>query len=406
MKNEIINIYCLHIFIFLKLIFLYSGTSIFEFNIQFILSNLLIIILTWLNIYEDTITEETREILKFFSHSAFISICISLVCNFIVFFYDFIFYFGFVNTLIMVNIVSMFLMSGLVQKIKSIISVFISKFDRINGFLTTVTSYCEKHNIVTNTATIIKENGKYFLTNYVWEFIKILFNNFLLINNELSANQQSRIVKNGLTDKYNNSLSYISDKHIKPYAIKSLQNKFMNDNPLQFLSSVKTSGENQYKNNVTNQNITMNFLKNTTLSNNNDLDDLDEDIDLSNVPDVSEIQIAEAELLDKEINNNTKKEPTISPENLATARKAALSKKIAEKKNARNRGDRNKKMQQGVENLQNMPGMDQLMESMMKDENFGKFMKNMQTGKINKKSGLPDVEQMKKFLQSLEKPAQ
>ena len=167
-----------------------------------------------------------------------------------------------------------------------------------------------------------------------------------------------------------------------------------------------TNDLKSYKNNPLYTNMNMNFLSNTNITNQDNLDDLDEEVDLTNVPEIPKSQIDDAEKMEKE-----KESPQIHFEPkvmTAEERKAALRRKLAEKKTARTGGRsapqmktqmQANQMQNQMQNLMNMPGMNEMMETMLKGDNLEKIMKQMPM------NGMPNVdpEQMKFFFQTMNK---
>ena len=96
---------------------------------------------------------------------------------------------------------------------------------------------------------------------------------------------------------------------------------------------------------------------------------MDEEIDLSNVPEPEEqdeninnsdkIQNIPENNIDQQKKDNNKKSTTDEE------RKATLKRKMAEKRAART-GNRSQKTTQNIANIMNMPGMNEMMETMLK----------------------------------------
>lgn len=349
---SILYLYCT---IFLK--YWYLSTDYFD--TQFILSNLLMGILTWINF--DNINNEMRETGKFISHSIFISICLSLIGNFIFFIYSIIFYFGFVNTIILTNIFGMCLLSEFFIKIKNYLINHLLKYKWIFEPFYCLSKYIWIPELINNYSNIF--------TQYVWPncivVLKALFDHFMKINKYLSDNKESKIVKDKISKKYYDTMEYIIFYNIRSsFASPKFQN----------MPTILP-----YKNNLPPIDINMSFLKNTNLDD-DDLDDLDEDINLENFP-VPEKNI----------------EPQPITEKILTSieKKAALGRKIAEKRNARTMGNRNKKMaQEQMGNIMNLPGMNKIFETISTDENMDQILRQV---------GNTDPNQLMNILTSMDK---
>jgi hypothetical protein len=363
-----------------------------------------------MNIIGDKLTNELKDIGKFLGHAMFVSVCFSLVCGFISLIYGIIFYFGFVNTMITINIICMLSMSSLVNLFKQELVRYFSKSNIGNKILELLNYYYNTYIISKKYCDKIAIFSKYIFQNYVWMYTKIIFNKFMKINNELCDNKQSIVVKNKLDVKYSNAKNYFVEQIVQPYFIKSFQDALEND-PFSLMNPLNPSGtdflinsmdKNQYKNNVSNENMNMNtsFLTNNKLNEKDNLDDLDDnEIDLKNVPEVSKKQIEDAEKLEKEITVHENKKPILNVED----KRAALRNKMAEKRTARTGGRNPKAMQQNMANIMNMPGMSQMMETMMKGDNLEKLMKQIPQDKLGKHSGAIDPEQMKQLIKSMNK---
>ena len=412
MIEELQSIIAMYVFILIK--YLLFATSFFD--VQFIIASLLMMLLVWLNYYTGTLSNETEDKCKFLCHSMFVSVCMSLVCNFISLIYGVLFYFGFVNTIITVNIVSMFLMSELKKNISESVTSYLSKSTYGTKFLELINYYYNEYILSTNIYETVVSYVKYFLVNYVWVFIKSLYDKFMKINSSLCDNEQSKTVKNKLDNRYASTKNYIIEDVVQPYCIKSFQDALENqafqlENQTFPPETNRRILKNPYKTIIPNNNISMSFLQKTDMKNDDNVDDdLDEDIDLSNVPVVPEKQITEAEILDKQIKEE-KNKPVQAPVKILTPeeRRAALQRKLAEKRAARTPGmgrrnvKSNQKEMDNIFNSMNMPGMDQMMENILKGNNLEKLMKQIPQDQLNKQMSPAETEQMKKMLLSMSK---
>src|SRR5271156_4874782 len=101
--SNILTMTGLYVFLFIKSWFAA------ETNLQLILTTCLLIILLLLNIplIAHKISLEMQDIMKFIGHIIFISLCISLGSWIVSLVYGSLFYFGFVNTIVGINIIGM-----------------------------------------------------------------------------------------------------------------------------------------------------------------------------------------------------------------------------------------------------------------------------------------------------------
>ena len=226
------------------------------------------------------------------------------------------------------------------------------------------------------------------LQTYVWQLSVVVFNKFLDINSELANNTQSELVKDKMNNKYSDAKNYLIETVVHRYFIKPFEDVFTNNNMLLLEDTAGISCDKQYKRNL----ITDSIMSNNLLDN-EDLDDLDEQLDLSNVPDVPKEQIEEAEKIEQEIHASEK------PISRQAKKLAAKKGKAAERRAAAGRNPG-----KNMPNLMNMPGMNEMMEAMLKEDNLEKIMK--QLPKSNQ-SGIritpAETEKMKQFIRDMNK---
>jgi hypothetical protein len=415
MEQELSNmttIVFVYILIFLKFLF-FSNTY---FDLQFFTSSLLIVLLIWINMRTDKLTNEMQDFGKFLSYVMFISICFSLVCGLFSFVYNILFYFGFVNTIIIINTICMFLMSELVPLFKHNLNEKLTKSNIGNKILSMITYYYNTYIVSKKLGQKILDYINFFVIQYVWTWCKFIFSKFIKINEELSNNSQSKIIKTKLNNKYSDAKNYIIEQIVQPFFIESFQNALKND-PFDIMidpNNMPINKQKSYKNNLHNQNINMNFLLNTQVNNKDildDLDDLDEAPDLSSIPAENQNETTDKiidNVTDNVTNNVTDKIPdkmvSKQPTITAAERKAILKKKIAEKKASRRTGGTSlgqRSKQNQITNLMNMPGMNEMMETMLKGDNLEKIMKQMPKDQMDPQMKNIDPEQMKQMKQMI-----
>jgi len=257
-------------------------------------------------------------------------------------------------------------------------------------------------------------------------------------------------------EKYVDTKNYMIDKAIESYfgtnnAIKIPPIIYQpNDNsdgipivplPESFFSEkdYMISPTSSNKNTNVNQYINMKFLSNTNIDKTNDFDDLDSELDLSDAPQVApETLNTEAQSTtevssknneasnvvsnenDKQISAENDKQVSANPQinfvfnknknkqstTSEPSKRDLLRKKLAEKKSSRSSGAKpinNALLQKNMANLMNMPGMNTIMENMMKGDNFKKLLQQIPPEKMNLDMPAFDPEQMKQFMQTISK---
>lgn len=390
--SNISTVLLLYIFVFFKYIFYASS----YFSLQFIMGTIMIGLLSWINISHNKITEESRQTGKFIGHTMFINVCFSLFNEAISFIYSKIFYYGFVNTIILVYIVFLIAMSKLTSTFKAKIRSRMSKSNLGNTILNLINYYYNSFIVTKKYNEKIVKVCKYYFNNYIWVYSKIVLSKFIKINNELGDNKEFNSVKKKINDQCSNIKQIVIERAVQPYFIKSLQESLTNDPFDETQNKVRHLKGMSYKNSLLDDSIDMSFLNNTNLvENNDDLDDLD-DIDLSNVPDAPTNQDEELdeETIQQPFKNTVKK---VAPEKMSRQeRRAMLRKKIKNKQMERG-GNKN------VKQAMKMPGMQKMMDTMLKGDNLEKIMKEFPMGGQNGLGQNLNADKMKKIIQGLSK---
>lgn len=397
--SNISTILLLYIFIFFKYIFY----SVNYFNIQFIMATIMIVLISWINISHDNISEESHQTGKFIGHIMFINVCFSLFGEIISFIYSKIFYYGFINSIILIYITSLITMSKLTNTFKEKIQSCLLKSNIGSTILNCLNYYYNTYIITKKYNKKIIDLCKYCFSNYIWIYSKIVLGKFIKINNELGNNKEFNIVKKNFNDKCSNIKQIVIEHAVQPYFIKTLQESLIKDPFDESHNKVRHLKAMSYKNSLLDDSIDMSFLNNTNLAeNNDDFDDLD-DIDLSNVPDVSVNQYNEEnnEEINKEKLQTSKNtiNKAIPDKITRQERRAMLRKKIKNKQTERN-GNKN------IKQTMKMPDMQKMMDTMLKGDNLEKIMKEFPMSGQNGIGGLGqklDTNKMKKIIQNLSK---
>lgn len=215
----------LYLFIFFKYLFY----AIKFFDMQFITATLMIVLLSWINMSADKIPDEIKDSGKFMGHIMFISVCFSMFSEIINAIYCIIFRYGFVNTIIILHVFFLVSMSGLINIFKEKIKFYLSKSHLGNMILNGLNYYYNTYIVTKKYNERIMEIIKYYFNNYVWYYTKIIFSKFVKINVELSDNQQFKIVKNKMNNKYESIKQFAVEKMIQPYVMSSIQSALEKD---------------------------------------------------------------------------------------------------------------------------------------------------------------------------------
>lgn len=406
------------------------------FDLQFLIYTGILLFLTWVNYNKNNVTAETIDISKFLAHTLFISLTLSIISSLLSVAYNIMFYFGFVNTIIVSKIILMFSMSGLIKLFGDEIYNYLSSFNLGNKILDGINYYYNTYIVSKNISNQLMQSIKYFLTNYVWVFIKFLYYKFMKIDKELRENSRSANVDKQFTVKCNETKNYFFNEFVKSYISNKVNTSLNKDTfPLARFEDelLKNSVPIHYKNNLHNSNLDMSFLTKTEVNNNlNDLDDLDDELDLSNVPTVTEENLFTHESEEKKTNNSNTDNSNMVNSNMVNAttsnsveknkstpneKKEALRKKVAEMKAARMGGARTmgsqqiqqmqqaqqaQQMQQDLKEMMKMPGMDQMMNIMMQGDNLEKMMKMAGQNNTNlPKLSQTEMKEMKEMLKQI-----
>lgn len=382
---KIISLTC--IFIFFKYM-LFGGNP---YDFQYILSILLFVTNAVINFYGNYLSNDIRDTGKFMEHTLFISVCFSLVCNLISCIYGIFFYYGFINTIIMLNMIIFVTISGFVNIFGQQIVNFLGKSTLGSKVLMLLNYYYNTYILSMNIGQKIYHNGAKAVKKS-WIFTKIFVKKYFHVYQDLSNNTKSKLVISNLSTKIENTKSYFINCMLQPYFIRSFSDTLMND---PFRCNIEKLGDSQknkddisYKNTLCNESINMNFLDKSKIE--EDFDDLDEQPDMSNVMEVSKEQIDEAEKINADVQNVSSSE----------VRRIKYRQKIAEKKMQRTGKSRNQTINP---DLMNMPGMNEMMQTMLQGNNLEKLMKQMPRNNDTLQMPTLTPDQMKNFIKTLTK---
>jgi len=333
----------------------------------------------------DFLKKETKDFTLFLCHTSFVSLCISIISEVFSTTYGTIFYLGFVNSIIMLYIFLVSLSGGLFNNIYNKIKIFMCKYwlgEKIFGLVDYIYA---RHITDIITQNNISSITKIICIDYIWPVLKFLFQMFKGINSLLGNNTKSKKFTKKVSKKYSGGKEYFANKYIN-YTFQNMMDSMPN-------TSIGYNKNTDLKQD-------MSFLSNTVLDEPDDLDDLDDnDEDLLTVPEVSKEQIQQAEVLEKEIQKDTKQINTANT-------KASYKKKMAEKKAARLSGKNSKLNQNPMNNmaeLMNMPAMNEMFSELMKNDNLQKMMSSLPQDQLKK--GVPKInpEQMKQIVKAMNK---
>lgn len=387
-------------------------------DFQLTLSSILLCITTWIN--TSSTDSETKSVAKFFGHITFLSLCFSIICGLISTLFSVLFYFGFANTIIILNIACMVLFSGVTNWMKVTIIKILSEYNIGNKILDLTNHYYDEYFEQKKYHEVITSSLVTLVTEYLCKYSRMLCAQIIRINTKLNDNTQSKIIYEQICDRLNYLKLCIISKILKSLfqGVPDMnmdfdidcqyKNRTQNDiMEMSFLQNAETNSKMQ------NAIMNMNFLQNAN-------DDLDEDDDIFGE---MNNRITNVEIKD-ETKNNSKDGIKNSPEdgvkyssNNGTANNSKddvndsskdtlkntskpaeqnhtkLKNKMKEKKI-----NRTKKNQRTENNLFDKEKMDQVFNMMMKGDNFGKIMKEMQTS--NQTPNI-DQEKIKQLIQSM-----
>lgn len=360
--STIIDLIWLWSFTFLKW---YYYSNFLDF--QFWSATIILILFTFIKNFE--FTEDTKNAIKYISQTIFISLFISLIGNFLSLIYSTLFYYGFINT---------------------IISAFF-----ITSMIPSISSYMSNYPWVKDKSKKFKDNAKiyikYIFFDYLTPTIKFVINKFLAINRELS-NPKSEMIKRKYIDSYTDPFFLLSSGPSLDFSQFKDLSKLSFDIPEEYNYDISDKFNSQNKNNLLNSGIDMNFLQDTTIEC-EDIDDLTDDDEKSlevNIPTQNtaskkkrrkkkkktKTQPVVPEIKEQEVPSvsETNEEPD---ENLSrTERRAALRKKLDEKKKIRMSKPALQKNLSEMTGIDDMSEMKDMMEKLMKGK-MGGVLKNM-----------------------------
>lgn len=390
-NSNAISIMAMYFVIFIK--YLFFRTSIFD--IQFLSSTIIMMIIICTSIFSEKISKEILDISKFLAHILFISVCFSVFCGFLSAIYSIIFYYGFVNTIIFINICFVAFIGGITSIFGKQIHHQLSKSVIGKTFLKSLNYY---YNMFVVGGKLYEKSVSFvgmIFRNYIWYFAKKIFSRLVYLNFFLGENNHSISVKNKVYGYFTDGKNYMFDQLLQRQFIKSF-NKSMLTDP--FSEGITNISKKLHKVNLPSDDIQMSFLENTTIVDGEKLDDLDDD-ELIDSPTKVDENKTQSKVEEKE---------TLS--NLTTDQKRiALRKKIREMREARGgktviMPNKSKKtMKKDVTDMMNMPGIDQMMKTMFEGDNLEKIMRQIPKDKIGKKMQDINPDKMKQLLQSIKK---
>lgn len=363
--SNVVLIFLLYFVVFIK----YSFFSESFFDIQFVMPSLLMISILFINLFSSKLNDNAKDIGKFLCHILFVLICFTLLCSFISLLNNIFFYFGFVNTIIVINAICLFFISGFTKFFKQTMMQHLSKSMTGTKILEFLNYYYNAYILSKKCCEKMITCLNNLLQRYVWVFIKTTYYKFVKINSELCDNEQSNHIKNNFDEKYLGTKCYIIEKYLQPYFIKSFKDALKND-PFTIMNSKIKSDPFLYKNNLTNQNINMNLLENIKINQNN-VDDLDDDLDDNS---------------DNIVENKS---------DIKIQQRAILKKKLIEKKNKRTNSQR--------QNSINIADMNSMLKTMTTDNNFEKLLKQISPDELNAQMNNIDINQIQQLFQVINK---
>ncbi|AGC01812.1 hypothetical protein H012_gp653 [Acanthamoeba polyphaga moumouvirus] len=350
--NKIQYIFCDYTMI---TVYLYTVLKYYVFesdiyNLQFVVALLFSFSINLLSHGYNKMSENNRDTLMFVCHFLFMKTLFAIFCNIILYFYGIIFYYGFIETIIFLSSIYTFITCKSCQEIKESNNFKIAQIQKI-------------YSIIYKTFSKIKH---FFVEknyhNKFMEFISYLFKNIYIhvssINSLLYENKRSKILYTNLS----NVMGEIKLRTINAL-VPIFMSKFM---PPSFFTAPNFEDDlgfnfdNDYKN-LLNNNMNMDFLKNSSISDFDNVEDLDE---VEVTPTVNK---SEDENIIKNQNTDKKLSDNIGNLNSSQPTREELRKRLRQKIKSKRGGQ---------------PDFDRVLESALTKNNIEKVMKQISSGGI------------------------
>lgn len=170
----------------------------------------------------------TQNLLKFLCHIEFLIFCELSIVKLFKIIYSTLFYYGFVNTLVIIKILFVVFLSvsNVFPRFKNYMIQHLKKTNFGQKMLMVLNYYYNTWIISTKICEkIINVTKIGFMT--IFKICKYCFLNLYYANQNLSENDQSKLIQEKITNKIGDMKNYTCEKYLKPYFIESLQKSLM-----------------------------------------------------------------------------------------------------------------------------------------------------------------------------------
>jgi hypothetical protein len=404
---------------FYSMFFMYyflTATSIFNFTVLAFI--VVASVLIGINFMSAQLTDDVKDTGKFIGHSLFLSLIIAVVGDMTNLTYGSIFYFGFIKTIIFLNIVMMSVTSGIVRLFREQLMENLSKTNLGRQILDLANYYYNSYIVTESSIAFLTKTGKYFAYNIILKNARIIFNNLLGINTELSDNTRSKTVKNELDKKYAEAKDQIMEHIVQPQMMKAFADTLSNNpmDPMMFNQFNQVENSNPYKKSASSNPMDMSFLGTKQLQGFDDVDDDLEDVDQtetmveglmktesSGSDDSSEAPAKSKSSANSKVTNEDKKkqlrDAIKTKEAIRSGKAPAMPKNLNNMPKGKMPG-----MPSGMPDMASMmamPGMGDMMKTMMEGDNLKRLMEQFPPEKMGMQMPKMDPEDMKKMMQMM-----
>jgi hypothetical protein len=326
--SNLIAVILIYLFVMAK--YIIFSTSI---DLQFIIVNAFLLLIIAMKVGKLYISATNYTIAKFTGHIMYMTICFMISCNIIAFFYNIIFCYGFINTVVVMNALYSFNLAGIFGSME----VRYPCIERVKS--QTSSWYSNFQGVVDSSSQLLKN----IIAKYLWPSSKYVFYKLVEVNSELSSNDKSIKMHKQYSNKFTSGQNYCLQQ-----MFQSQMPEFLSDNCYKYDLSFPYS------------NMENSFINATEIST-DELDDFDS-------PENSPV--------------NTDLKP-IEPKQNTSQNREALKRKLAEKRAQRTGGSVNPP-NINMQNFLNSNNIQKMMGEMMNNSTFTNMVNQIAQGEIDK----------------------
>uniref|UniRef100_A0A6G6AC23 Uncharacterized protein n=1 Tax=Borely moumouvirus TaxID=2712067 RepID=A0A6G6AC23_9VIRU len=319
------------------------------YNLQFLTIILFSFSVNLLSLGYNKLSENNCDTLMFVCHFLLTKTLFAIFCNIILYFYGIIFYYGFIETIIFLSSIYVFIVCKSRQTFEEPNKFNSHKIQKINSVI---------HKIFGKIKLFITE--KNYDTKFIGFFtfaFKKMYNHITSIYCLLSENKRTETLYTKLSDLMGELKIKITNAMIPIFMNKLIPPSLFI--PPNFDEDTKMNFDNDYKNLFTINN-NMDFLNNSSICDFDDVEDLDE-VEVTPVVNTNENNISDKNINEKKLGEN------IQVENSAQPTREELRKKLRQRIKSKRGGQ---------------PDFDKVLESAFTKNNIEKIMKQISSGNI------------------------